>query len=124
MIEIIYEQDQMRVVVTDGMAHEVGDRLKCPKCGVPAGFLIAWFTENVIKPVRAYQLLACTHEFDTRTHYLHAQAAEGERVQYEIRPVPEDRKYDPVATAVEAALWRTAGGAESTRDNFHLYGGL
>lgn len=122
MIEIVKDEEGMRIIVTDGMAAKVDDRLLCPECGMAAGFVVAWFTENMVRPVRAYQLLSCSHEFDTRKYYLHAELREGNEDWYEIRPVPEDQKYDAVATAVERYLWTTAGNSESSREIFHMYG--
>lgn len=122
MIEIIKDEDGIRIIVTNGASLEVGDRLVCPECHTAAGHLVAWFTENVVRPVRAYQLLACSHEFSTREFYLVSVVTGDEPARYEIRRVPADRRYDPRLTAHEAALWRTAGSAESSRDIFHLYG--
>jgi hypothetical protein len=123
MIEIVSDENGMRIIVTDGMSAPVGDRLVCPRCGVPAGYIVAWFTENAVRPVRAYQLLACGHEFSTRVFYLHAELRPGNEVAYEIRPCPDDLRYDPTATSIERWIWTTAGTAESSREIFHMYGG-
>ncbi len=124
-VEIIQDADGIRVIVTDGMSLPVADRLPCPTCGTAASYLIAWFTENMVRPVRSYQLLSCGHEFSTREYYLFAmwEADDRSDILYELRPLPEDRKYDPVGTAVETGLWRMAGSAESSREIFHAYGG-
>jgi hypothetical protein len=122
-VEITYDETGMHIVVTNGMAAEVTGAMSCPECGEPVGFIVAWFTENVIKPVRSYQLVGCFHEFDVSEYYLHATLRPDGLVDYEIRPVPEDRTYDPVATVAERYLWTTAGNSNSTRENFHLYGG-
>lgn len=123
-VEIVKDENGMRVIVTDGMSLAVGDRLPCPECGEPAGYLIAWFTQNMVRPVRAYQLLSCGHEFDTREFYLFAlwDADDRTEILYELRPLPEDRVYDPVGTAVETGVWRMAGNAQSSREIFHAYG--
>lgn len=89
MIEIIQDEEGMRVVVEQGFAKGLGpgETLHCPECGERAWCIVAHFSASPVQPLWSFELLGCGHQFRAREWTLTSRATES-RTDYELARNP------------------------------------